>query len=39
MPRSLLTDAQRTALFDHPTDRDLVRHYTLTKADILLITR
>jgi len=40
MPRSLLTTAQRAALFDHPTgERDLVRYYTLTEADLALIGR
>lgn len=40
MPRPLLTDAQRAALFDPPTtERDLVRHYTLSKADLALIAR
>jgi TnpA family transposase len=40
MPRPLLTDAQRAALFDLPTtERDLIRHYTLTAADLALIAR
>jgi hypothetical protein len=40
MPRPLLTDAQRSALFDHPTtERDLIRYYTLTQADLALIAR
>lgn len=40
MPRPLLTDAQRAALFDHPTvERDLIRHYTLLETDLALIAR
>src|SRR5688500_14489481 len=40
MPRPLLTDAQRSALFDHPTtERDLIRYYTLTPAHLALIAR
>ena len=40
MPRPLLTAAQRAALFDHPTtERDLIRYYTLTEADLVLVAR
>jgi TnpA family transposase len=40
MPRPLLTDAQRPALFDHPTaEPELIRHYTLAEADLVLIAR
>src|SRR5258705_14008504 len=35
-----LTEAQITALFDPPTDqRELIRHYTLSAADLAAIRR
>jgi TnpA family transposase len=38
--RQQLTEGQLTALFDPPTDRrELVRHYTLSEADIAMIRR
>src|SRR5271166_444363 len=38
--RPQLTEAQIAALFDPPTDqRELVRHYTLSDADIAMIRR
>ena len=38
--RQQLTEPQLTALFDPPTDqRELVRHYTLSDADITMIRR
>ena len=38
--RQQLTELQLTALFDPPTDRrELVRHYTLSEADITMIRR
>jgi hypothetical protein len=40
MRRQQLTEAQITALFDPPTDqRELVRHYTLSAADLAAIRR
>src|SRR6516165_6734017 len=40
MRRQQLTEAQITALLDPPTDqRELVRHYTLTAADLAAIRR
>jgi hypothetical protein len=40
MRRQQLTEAQIAALFDPPTDRrELVRHYTLSAADIAMIRR
>jgi TnpA family transposase len=40
MRRQQLTEAQITALFDPPTDqRELVRHYTLSAADLATIRR
>src|SRR5882757_2612919 len=40
MPRQQLTEAQITALLDPPTDqRELVRHYTLSAADLAAILR
>lgn len=38
--RQQLTEAQLAALFDPPTDqRELVRHYTLSDADVAMIRR
>src|SRR5271166_7034219 len=38
--RPQLTEAQIAALFDPPTDqRELVRHYTLSDADLAMIRR
>ena len=38
--RQQLTEVQIAALFDPPTDqRELVRHYTLSEADITIIRR
>src|ERR1700736_1991042 len=40
MRRQQLTEAQITALFDPPTEqRELVRHYTLSAADLAAIRR
>src|SRR6202045_2817384 len=40
MRRQQLTEAQATALLDPPTDqRELVRHYTLSAADLAAIRR
>jgi hypothetical protein len=40
MRRQQLTEAQIAALFDPPTDqRELVRHYTLSAADLAAIRR
>jgi TnpA family transposase len=40
MRRQQLTEAQITALFDPPTDqRELIRHYTLSAADLAAIRR
>ena len=40
MRRQQLTEAQITALLDPPTDqRELVRHYTLSAADLSAIRR
>src|SRR5439155_12525023 len=40
MRRQQLTEAQITALLDPPTDqRELVRHYTLSAADLAAIRR
>src|SRR6516164_6248786 len=40
MRRQQLTEAQITALLDPPTDqRELIRHYTLTAADLAAIRR
>jgi len=40
MRRQQLTEAQIAALFDPPTDRrELVRHCTLSEADIAMIRR
>ena len=40
MRRQQLTEAQITALLDPPTDqRELVRHYTLSAADLGAIRR
>src|SRR5712664_1390491 len=40
MRRQQLSEAQITALFDPPTDqRELVRHYTLSAADLAAIRR
>ena len=40
MRRQQLTQAQITALLDPPTDqRELVRHYTLSAADLVAIRR
>src|SRR3981189_2532287 len=40
MRRQQLTETQITALFDPPTDqRELVRHYTLSAADLAAIRR
>src|SRR5882757_7245358 len=40
MPRQQLTEAQITALLDPPTEqRELVRHYTLSAADLAAIRR
>jgi hypothetical protein len=40
MRRQQLTEAQITVLLDPPTDqRELIRHYTLTAADLAAIRR
>ena len=40
MRRQQLTEAQITALLDPPTEqRELVRHYTLSAADLAAIRR
>src|SRR3954466_4967287 len=40
MRRQQLTEAQITALFEPPADpRELVRHYTLTEADLAMVRR